>query len=189
MRKPLTETRPDEGLTLVELLVTMVIMGVISVLLTTMFITVTRAVTFNDDEQRGLAETRKVVERLGRDVRQADGVAPGADDTRLVLWIDGKTVTWRFVEPPGGTPHLTRNDGTGDRLQATALVKEKKTPPFSYGTATQPDGTLDSLTVPLSTPDASRVRLVTTTLTYDALSNRGSQKRTVEFSSRLRNVS
>jgi prepilin-type N-terminal cleavage/methylation domain-containing protein len=169
----------ERGFTLVETLVVMMLLGIVSSMVTAAFISVSKTVRHDEDEARGLADVRKVVERLGRDIREARAIAAGADANHLVLWIDynsdyrqqpDETVVWQLQ--PGGAPgHFDverSTSGGATYRQATTLVSDIA---FTYD---------------MPAPDT---RLVTTSMTYDAILERGTTQRTVTFASRLRNVS
>jgi prepilin-type N-terminal cleavage/methylation domain-containing protein len=190
-------TGADHGVTLVELLVVMVIVGVATTLITGAVISASSATRFNEDEARGLADVRKVVERLGRDIRQARSINPGATDDQLVLWIDensdfrrqtAEIVTWQLqasTTSPGQFDVLRTVGGSATFRQATTLVDQIA---FSYSADVAADGTTTALATPISPDDAEDIRLVTTEMRYDYLTNRGTEVRSVLFSTRLRNV-
>jgi prepilin-type N-terminal cleavage/methylation domain-containing protein len=186
----------DAGVTLVELLVVMVLLGVVSTMITSAYITTQRNVRHADDEAQGLSDVRKVVERLGRDVRAARSIAVGADANQLVLWIDynsdyiqtmAETVTWELSASaePGHYDVLRSVPGGAEYRQATTLVNDIA---FNYSASADTSGSGIPLAMPLSADDTARVRIVTTEMTYDALLSGGSSERTVTFASRLRNV-
>src|SRR5205823_4769595 len=102
----------DSGVTLVELLVSMMLMAIVSSIVMVATIDSHRIYRSDDDESRGLTDTKTVVERLGRDIRDARGVDAGATDSQLTLWIDSNSnyrretteiVTWRIVDVSGST--------------------------------------------------------------------------------------
>jgi prepilin-type N-terminal cleavage/methylation domain-containing protein len=187
----------DSGVTLVELLVVMVIVGIITTLLTGAIIQASSNARFNEDEARGLADVRKVVERLGRDVRQARSINAGATENELVLWIDensdfrrqnAEIVTWQLQPSTTSSDQfdvLRTVNGSATYRQATSLVDQIA---FSYSAEAAADGTQTPLATPVSVADAEDIRLVTTEMRYDYLTNRGTEVRSVLFSTRLRNV-
>lgn len=186
----------DSGVTLVELLVVMVVMGVVSILMTGAVIATQRNDRFNEDEAIGLTDVRKVVERLGRDLRQARGIDEGATESRLVLWIDydsdyrkdaDEIVTWSLVpsKDAGHWDVVRTIAGVSTYRQATTLIDDLA---FEYAADLQSDGSPKPLALPLSKSGAQKVRIVSTSIHYDAVLGSGSAARTVEFSSRLRNV-
>jgi prepilin-type N-terminal cleavage/methylation domain-containing protein len=196
LRRRVVQTA-DSGVTLVELMVVMVIVGIVTTLITGAIISASSNARFNEDEARGLADVRKVVERLGRDVRQARSINAGATENELVLWIDensdfrrqnNEIVTWQ-LEPSTTSPDqfdvLRTVNGAATYRQATSLVDQIA---FSYSAAASADGTQTPLATPVSAADAEDIRLVTTEMRYDYLTNRGTEVRSVLFSTRLRNV-
>lgn len=189
----------DSGFTLVELLVTMVLIGVLGGIVMMAVLASHRQVRVVDDEATGLSDTRVVVERLGRDIRVSRGVDAGATDSNLVLWIDynsdyvrnataqaDEIVTWSVVDQGTGQYNTLRSTAGGDvQLQARTLVSDLA---FCY--LTEPsDDPADCLATPLSSSDAANVRLVKVTLQYDSALDYGAQSRTTTFSERIRNVS
>ena len=171
--------RNERGLTLVELLVTMGLMAVISLVVTTALITTNQVVRHTDDENQGLADAKVVAERLGRDLRDARGIASGADAHHLVIWIDAnsdyiqqssETVTWQLQADAGSTGHydvIRTVQGASQVVEARTLINDIA---FVYS------------------PNPPDAQLVTTTMTYDALLGGSAKSRQVTFSTRLRNV-
>jgi len=185
----------DEGTTLIEVLVTSILLTVISGLTFYAFLSASNVVRNTDDESIGLTDVRIVVERMGRDIRNARAVVCLPDTTidaagdptcaaHLNLWIDnnsnyrldsGETIAWKLL-PKGDGVHfdvVRRNLDTGQAaIQATTLVVQ-----FAFG--------YDVL--PTTTATTSKTTYVKTAMTYDARVGSGVSSRTVEFSDRLRN--
>jgi prepilin-type N-terminal cleavage/methylation domain-containing protein len=171
--------RGDEGVTLVELMVTILLLSLVTTMAVTSFTVIARSKTQVDDEATGLADVRKVSERLGRDIRNARGVDPGATPSRLVLWIDynsdyrrdaSESVEWALRPIAGDPDHfdVVRKQGsTTQVVEARSLVSEIA---FTYD---------------VPAPDT---RLVETALDYDAFVGNGTTTRTLYFAERLRNV-
>lgn len=171
--------RDDAGVTLVELLVSMALIGVVGLLVTTATITTHRVVRHTDDESQGLSDAKVVSERLGRDLRDARGIASGADAHHLVLWIDfnsdyiqqsNETITWQLqpnASSPGHYDVIRTVQGQTQVVEARTLISDIA---FTYS------------------PAAPATNLVTTSMTYDALLGQGATTRVVTFSTRLRNV-
>ena len=168
----------DCGLGLVEVLVTMVLLSVLSLIVLTAVVGGYQSMRHGDDEADGLADVRKVTERLGRDVRNARGVAAGADGSHLVLWVDAnsdykqqdaETITWELQASsrPGQYDVVRSIRNGGSQLEATTVISNLA---FAYDAV------------------APATRLVTTTIRYDATTGRGALERTTTFSHRLRNV-
>ena len=186
----------DTGATVVEMLVVLLVLGVVVTALTTALITTSRHLRSDEDEARGLADVRMVVERLGRDIRDARGVAAGADAHHLVLWIDydsdyrqqaDETVTWELRAGSGsGHFDVHRSVQGGETVrQAGTLVSDLA---FCYSTSAEATGPGACLPTPLAADRADDVRLVTTSMAYDAVLAGGTGRRGVEFATRLRNV-
>ncbi len=193
-------TRPagprDRGATLVETLVVLLILGVVVTALTTALVTTSRHLRADEDEARGLADVRVVVERLGRDIRDARGVAAGADEHHLVLWIDydsdyrqqaDETVTWelRASDSPGHFDVHRSVPGGVTVREAGTLVSDLA---FCYSVSADAAGPGACLPTPVTPAQADAVRLVGTSLAYDAVLSGGTGRRGVEFATRLRNV-
>jgi type II secretory pathway pseudopilin PulG len=192
--------RSDDGTSLVELLVAIVLIGVLGAIVMTAILISNKQVRIADDEATGLADTRTVVERLGRDIRGSRGVDPGATQSNLVLWIDyssdyvrnvtaqpNEIVTWSVVDgsSAGKFNTLRSTAGGQSQLQARTLVNNLA---FCYLVAPSTTST-DCLPTPLSVADAARARIVQVTLTYDSIVGTASDARKITFSERIRNVS
>jgi prepilin-type N-terminal cleavage/methylation domain-containing protein len=187
----------DQGITLVETLVAMVLLGVVGSITTAAVVASHQVLRVNSDEGQGLQDTQAVIERLGRDVRQARGVDAGATGSQLVLWIDNNSdyirnsstqadeiVTWSLASQGSGSEQyntLRSTAGGTAIIQSRTMVDDIA---FCYQQA--PGGAC--LTTPLSAADAATARYVTVTVEYDALIDQGAQTRTTTFSERLRNV-
>jgi len=179
-------------MTLIELLVTMILLGVVSTLVVTAVIQSSRILTHNDDEATGLADAKVILDRLGRDIREArsvvcdGGLADPADATsldvtcerHLQLWVDANSdyiqqpsevITWR-LQKNGDHYDVFRVVGTGvGRRQASSLIVNAL---FKY------DG---------GTGIAATAREVNVSITYDSIVGRGSSPRVASLSARLRN--
>jgi type II secretory pathway pseudopilin PulG len=181
-------------MSLVELLVAMILMMVVSLLCTAAVVSTSKVLGATDDESRGLADVKTVAERLDRDVRDARGVVcdganlpDGTPDpqchSHLQVWIDfnsnyhldpGETVTWQLT-PLGDGHHfkVVRTVGGAVKIEATSLVVN-----FAFNYDVAPTGSYTT----------SHSRIVSTGMTYDAVYGRGTKDRTLNFSTRLRNV-
>lgn len=187
--------RDDGGTTLVEVLVTSVLLAVVSGLTLFAFVSSQQVVRNADDESIGLTDVRTVIERMGRDIRDARAVICLSDTAvradgdpactaHLNLWIDsnsnyrldsGETIEWKLIPESNGIHFdvVRKNVDTGDsRTEATTLVVQFA---FSYDVA------------PTSSVTTSVATFVKTAMTYDANVGTGVKSRTVEFSDRLRN--
>lgn len=188
--------RGDDGMSLVELLVSMILMGILGTVVVTAVIMSHQQLRVTDDEATGLSDTRVVVERLGRDIRGSRGVDPGATASKLVLWIDNNSdyirsataqpdeiVTWSVIDNGGSNFNTLRQTAGGTvQLQARTLVSDLA---FCY----EVDVDTGCLPTPLSTANAEATRLITVSLQYDSNVGTATESRTTTFSERIRNVS
>ncbi len=191
MRTPPRAGSDDRGMTLIELLVTMVLLGVVSTLVVVGVTQASRVLTHNDDENRGLQDAKVILDRLSRDIRQARGVVcdgAGGDTfckEHLQLWIDSDSdyveddeeiVTWHLSDNPDGDHYdVWRTQGVGSatvtkRLQASALIVKTL---FYYDVG--------------ENVDPSPSTLVSLKMQYDAIVGRGTLIRDAAVSVRLRN--
>ena len=178
-------------MTLIELLVAMVLLGVVSSLVVVGVAQASRLLTHADDENRGQQDAKVILDRLSRDIRQARGVVcDGADgDTfcreHLQLWIDAdsdyiqdpeEVVTWKLEDNPDGEHFdVWRVQGvapaaTTQTRQASALIVK----------------TLFYYDVGVNT-DPSPATLVSLKMQYDAIVGRGVNIKQAAVSVRLRN--
>lgn len=163
----------DRGLTLIELMVSMLLMGILSGLVLDAYVSTTRTLRHDTNESQGLDDVNKVVERLGRDIRDARGIAPGADASHLVLWIDSdsdyidqpsENVEWQLQATSGGHYNVVRIVPSGATIvEANTLITNIA---FSYPTANE----------------------VVTSMTYNQLQISSAANRVSTFTERLRNV-
>lgn len=189
----------DDGVTLVELLVAVILLAAVGLVTTSAVVASHKQYRLADDEARGLADVRTVAERLGRDIRQARSIDPGASQSKLVLWVDHNSdyvrdplsqpheiVTWELQSQEGsdGRYNVLRSTAGSDvRIQARTLVSDMA---FEYFTIA--GGSALSAASGLSTVDAEQVRLVSVQLQYNAVDGSAGD-RVTEFTDRLRNVS
>jgi prepilin-type N-terminal cleavage/methylation domain-containing protein len=185
----LSRRRGEDGYTLVELLVSMVILAMLGMALVIGVVTSVRAETVGTDESNGLGDVRTVIERLGRDIREAravtcDGAAwDPTCQSHLQLWIDYNSnyeidsateiVTWQLT-PLGDGIHfeVTRTVNGVTSVVARSLIVQVA---FTYDS--QP-----------TSAETSPTTTVTTTMTYDTLVGIGTGSRQLNFTERLRNV-
>jgi prepilin-type N-terminal cleavage/methylation domain-containing protein len=203
MRFLSTRLRRDDGMTLPELLISMVLMGAVAAFVSGGLIGAHEIFRSTDDQTQGLQDARVAAERLGRDIRDARAVlcnpagTPAAlvtsDPTcqyHLQLWVDynsnykqepAETVTWRLRLRSGGGPvyyDLVRAVGGATEIVQARTIIEQIAFTYDYPPgATQPP------------PGAAHATTVNTDMRYDAKRNTGTSSRTVTFSGRLRNVS
>lgn len=181
----------DSGMTLIELLVAMVLLGAVSSLVVVGVQQAVQVFHHAEDENRGLQDAKVILDRLARDIRQARGVVcdKAAGDTycaqHLQLWIDddsdylqdpAEVVTWMLENNPDGEHFdVWRAKGVSPAaqtrtLQASALIVK----------------TLFSYNVPPDT-DPSPATTVTMRMQYDAMVGIGVDTREASVSVRLRN--
>ena len=186
--------KEDRGVNLVELSVTIMLIGVVSALLLGGVIQANRVLTLSDDSNRGLFDAKTVLDRLALDIRQARGVVcdgglaqlddPNSADpncrSHLQLWIDydsdyaqdpSEIVTWRLARSVDGEHFdVIRYQGVNDtkgQVEATSLIVRTL---FTY----------DSM-------PPQKAQEVTLQMQYDAVVGRGSEIKTATVSTRLRN--
>ena len=202
LRERLIRGAHDAGLTLIELIVATSLMGVVSTLVVGAVVQSQLVLTHNDDENRGLQDAKVIMDRLGRDVREArsvvcDGGLSDPSDaastdpycaSHLQLWIDsnsdyvkqdGEVVTWRLKRSTDGEHYdVWRSLGTGavplsQKRQATSLWTKFA---FTYDYL---DGS--------GHPVFGKVQQVRIEIQYDAIVGRGTKVRSAAFAARLRN--
>ena len=197
MRNLRSLVHDESGMSLVELLVTMVLLSILGALVSAAVLVSNKQVRISTDESVGLADTRVVVERLGRDIRGSRGVDAGATRSTLSLWIDYNSdyvrsvsaqpeeiITWTVIDNGTGTQFNTLRSTAGGQVQTQSRTLVNGLA-FCYQSAPA----TACLPTPLSVSDAAITRLVTVTLNYDSAVNYGSSSRTSSFTERIRNVS
>lgn len=195
----------EDGFTIIELMVTISLLSVLGAVMLAGVQNNHALHRTTVDESFGLADVKTVVERLGRDVRSARSLYPGATESQLVLWVDKNSdylqssdeiITWQLVQQAedGVQYNVIRSTEGGEPvIQARTVVSDIA---FCYWkqsadpTLTDCTGSLPASAAGggLSVEDAAATRLVTTTTTYDFQPGAGVSERQVSFSSRLRNV-
>ena len=172
--------RRQDGMTLVELLVVLVVGGVLTTISLSALASGRDTLTRAQDDAQGQADVAGVVQRLSADLRQARRVEPGSAPGMLVLWVDrdgdevrsaAEAVTWQVMSPPAGRRHfrLARLDGAGRHTdEARTLVSPDV---FTFDSA-----------------DPARVRSVGVDLRYDALPDGHLGEKRVSLRIRLRNA-
>lgn len=189
----------DAGVSLIEVVITLALTSVLGLMIVYAVQSNSKLHRDTIEESSGLADVKVVVERLGRDIRAARSVDPAATASRLVLWIDsnannardlGEEVTWEVTPGPSGTQfNVLRQTTSGQpTVQAQTVVDDLAFCYWSESIAAPSADCTGSFAVPLSSTDAAKTRLITTTLTYDANTSGGVKTRTETFSSRLRNA-
>lgn len=179
-----TKSTLEAGFTLVELLVTMVIIGVVSLLVVTAMTQAASTFLIAKDESQGLGDAKTVLDQISRDIRESRGVVcdgTGVDpncEAHLQLWVDSdsdyaedssEVITWELQDSGDGVHFdVWRLTGDGDaKLVASSLIVQTL---FEY----------DSV-------DPEEAELVTVTMQYDANVGTGIDVRTATTSARVRN--
>lgn len=110
--------RGEDGLTLVELLVSMLLMSIIATALVTGMTTAMRSANLHRDDDRAVQDLRHAKERLTRELRAITELT-AASASSVTFWLDedadgtadvGETITWEITA--GGV--LLRSTDTGD---------------------------------------------------------------------------
>lgn len=204
----ISAARREDGLGLVELLVTISLTTVLGMIVLSAVLNNHKLHRNAVDEATGLGDVKTVTERLGRDIRSARAVgpftmpggatSPASTASLLVLWVDynsdyiktnDEIVTWQVAAGSGGQYNVLRNTQGGQVItEARTLVSQLAFCYWTQSAGINQANCTGSLSVPLSEIDAAATRLITTTMTYDAYVNTGTTTRKASFSDRLRNV-
>ena len=183
----------DDGITLVEMLVAIVLASMVGALVLAATLITQQNIRTTDYEARGQEDVAVVTDRLSRDLRDARGVVcDGAawDPTcavHLQLWIDSNSdyrqepdevVTWQLQSNPGDPGHynMVRTVSGNSVVEARTIVRNVA---FTYDVApgaSQPG------------PGVVSTRQVTVSMYYDAVNGSASSVRNVTFTTMLRNV-
>jgi prepilin-type N-terminal cleavage/methylation domain-containing protein len=187
----------DTGVTLVEMLIVMFLSGILGTVVLFAMKGVYASQRTADSEASGLSDVRTVNERLGRDLRDARSVYPGATASELEIWIDSNSnyiidsneiVTWQLQQGCSGCHYqvLRSDQGGVPRVEARTLVSNIA---FCYSANVDTDPPA-CLATPLTAASASTAKVVTVTVTYNAANASLSdhRTRTTTFTQRLRNV-
>lgn len=189
-RRPHRGLPDDRGLTLIELLVAMTVLGVVGMLVVVGMEQASRSYVRADDETQGLADAKTVMDRVARDIRESRGVICPQEPTaqnyspadpgcaaHLQLWIDrdsdyvedpDEVVVWQ-LQRNGEHFDVLRVAGNGNtHVVARSLIVETL---FRYDTADPEDATMVDLI-----------------MHYDALIGVGVEMRTAATAARLRNA-
>ncbi|MGH2554452.1 MAG: PulJ/GspJ family protein [Actinomycetota bacterium] len=112
----------EAGASLIDVLVTMIITMLLGGLVLTMAVSTYRASRYSNQDTGALAALRTAMDRLEREVRQAQLVYSTSTATTLKFWVDtdldhtqdtAERVTWAVSNPSGTTAHLTRTTDAG----------------------------------------------------------------------------
>jgi type II secretory pathway pseudopilin PulG len=174
----------DSGISLVEMLVTMILLAVVSTLVTSAVVNAAQGLTHTDDETTGLSDAKVILERMARDAREArslvcDGAAGDPTcNSHLQLWIDtnsdyikqsSEVVTWQLqLDTDGQHFDVIRTQAGVTKREASTLIVKAL---FGYETG----------------KTAAQSQIVYITMSYDAIVGRGTAQREVVYTARLRN--
>ncbi|MGZ6793234.1 MAG: PulJ/GspJ family protein [Mycobacteriales bacterium] len=190
----------DQGVTLVETLIAMILFAIIGTVVTQAVLDTHKLVRATTDQTDGLTDVRVATERLVRDIRDARSVlcnpsgTPAAllPDTsctyHLQLWIDynsdyvqqaSETVTWNLrAGAKAGQYDLIRTvSGQPSVVEARTIVRN-----VAFGYDLLPGATAPA-------PGAAHTTTVNTNMFYDSVLRSGTSTKTVSVTARLRNVS
>ena len=173
--------RSDEGFTLVELLVTIMLLGVITTAVMTVVITVQRTQLFQVDTSVSMDETRQALDRMRTEVRASRRVLTTSGADRLDVWVDRdqdgipdapELVTYAIAPVAGSNAVLQRWTGGAPTPVVVGRQLVAASSSFTYDNGT---------------PDFE-TRVVTMTLTAEGPQNSRAEAMTVSAEVRLRNV-
>ena len=176
-------SRNDEsGFTLVELLVTVVLLGIIAGGTASAMVTVQRSNQYQAQLREAAVEARVVFERIRKELRAARRIEVANPDA-MRFWLDGnfdgivqtdEQITYQVVQV-GSSPdrfEVLRYDGTTGVSGADVLARTlRNATPFSYDAVVPGD-----------------VTVTTFDFVYDVLTSRGPTAQQFETTVRLRNV-
>ena len=163
------------GFTLIEVMVAIVLLGVVSAIAQTLLLGAYRASRYSDSDFQGLSDARVALDRLSKELRQAEMVYSGSDATHVQFWVDlnrdgaagpGEVITYTAatVTSPTGVASVelrrSVNGTPGYTVLARALTS---TTVFTYD-APPPGTSLVSvtLTAGLNVKDSAQPRVVST---------------------------
>lgn len=124
----------EAGISVIELLVGLVLVGILGMAVLSTLRTSQRAGTKAQDTARVMAEARTAVDRLSRQLRPARKLMPGSDARTLVFWLDDdrdampdadEVHTWEITDAGDGTASIrswTHDDPSVVQVVARDLV-------------------------------------------------------------------
>jgi prepilin-type N-terminal cleavage/methylation domain-containing protein len=126
--------RDDSGLTLVELVVVMTIMGMLGAMLTTWFVSMQRTSAGYTARISDLNDARTAMDRIGRDMRMA--ISPSAGVDAFDASSTGTQVT-AYINQPAAPPakvtyQLVANGNGTTRLVRTFTPAVGTVPPYTW---------------------------------------------------------
>lgn len=191
----------NEGVTLIEMLVVMVVLGLVMSAATAMIITTHRAERYQAEMQATIDDGRLSMARLRKEIREARRIFPDSTGTELRAWVDQnldtipqaeelicyaveqlpggevgqfQIVRWTGASLPGCSPVPSSGTSVVARTLVNDLVAE---PPFN-----------DYDPPPSTNPSDPDTRTVSLLFRLEVLNGRGPDTLLVEGTVRLRNV-
>lgn len=202
----LTDLRDESGLSLVEVLVTMIIVGFVAAGTFQAVRTTAQADRYQADLRTVMDDSRNSLDRIRKELRTTRLVLDSSDDDHLVFWIDAdndnvrstdETINYA-VTPLTGQPGkfvLSRYTDAGGVASAQVIARTLVTTNvFTYvATAAQDedgDGILDcpNGTDPNQACDRSREELIRLDMEFDVAASQGPSSFASSTTIRLRNV-
>jgi prepilin-type N-terminal cleavage/methylation domain-containing protein len=130
MTNLLRRLRSDQGVTLTELMVTVMLMGIVSVVFSTAIVSSLDATRDAEGAARSNDGIRLAIASLDRELRSASQICtPGPAESGDVLTFETRTatgtetITYRVDDPDAdGVGELVRSAGTGERVVVEGVV-------------------------------------------------------------------
>lgn len=118
MRRRRGRLHADDGVTLIELMVSMLIASLVAVVFVTWMSSAVTTANLHRDDDRAVQDLRLAKDRLTRELRMADGLLV-AEALLVTMWVDensdgvvdiGEVITWTIT----GGGELVRSTDAGD---------------------------------------------------------------------------
>jgi len=198
-----TDGEPDAGFTLVELLVTMFVLGILGTMVLSISISALKTSRTTSNRVVGTSQAQAATERISKDLRAADPlVAADANDVSAKVYVAGHCEVHRWYLSAGKLLQVTQKYGastscttaTGATTTSTPQTLVDKvangagTPVFTFArwdTTSNPPALL-TMTAPVSAANVSLVDRVT--LVIDAFQPENHAPVVVQSAVDLRNV-
>jgi len=119
---------PDDGVTLIELVVTMALMSLVVTSMVTFFSVIQRTTVRQEKRSQAIDEVRVVMDRMTKEVRQSEVIRSGSGASRLDMDTYVNGVATRIIYAVSGTS-LTRTVGA---TTLTVLTRLTSTTLFTY---------------------------------------------------------
>ena len=117
----------DQGFTLVELLVVMMLLGVVGTLVTSVVVSASKAAVRNEDQTRTLNQAKVAMERMTRDIRGANSLTSASHNSVALVSTVGSTrraIEFRVTRGTG-TQEIIRIERSTDLV--TGVTTERTT--------------------------------------------------------------